>query len=81
MMFLYLCNRVAYATGEITTAVCGTGTQEFPLPATAMTTPDATWLWGTALLVTSQHAIREEAENPLPIEDNDPTRPGGWRKH
>jgi hypothetical protein len=38
MMFLYLCDRVAYATGEFTT---GTGTQEFPLPAMAMTIPDA----------------------------------------
>jgi len=63
MMFLYLCDRVAYATGEITTDICGTGTQEFPLLATAMTTPDAAWLegQGIAIPVNSQHAVREEA--------------------
>lgn len=81
MMLLYLCDRVAYATGEITTAICGTGSQEIPLLAAAMTstTPDA-WLEGQeiGIPVTSQQVVKEEAVNPLPIENDHPTRPRNW---
>jgi hypothetical protein len=84
MMFLYLCDRVAYATGKITTAICGTETQEFLLPATAMTstTLNAAWLEGQGIaipvIMTSQQAVKEGAGNPLPIENDNPTQPGGW---
>ncbi|KIM48284.1 hypothetical protein M413DRAFT_440005 [Hebeloma cylindrosporum] len=84
MTFLYLCDRVAYATGEITNAICATGTQEFSLPTTATSSTIAQAALSEAqgiempIPVVSHRvddSARHETGNLLPIETATST---GW---
>ncbi|KDR84899.1 hypothetical protein GALMADRAFT_298941 [Galerina marginata CBS 339.88] len=78
-MFLYLCDRVAYATGEITTVICGTRNRELPFPTTTAM-ESVIELEGQVISIplTRVSGLKDDAGNALPIEPDTPIRPGRW---
>ncbi|KAF8168192.1 O-acetyltransferase [Crassisporium funariophilum] len=82
IMFIYLCDRVAHATGELTTRICGTGTpRALPLPVTAPTinVPDETPSADSQELTIPLMGLRkDDAGSPLSLEPDTPVRPRRW---
>ncbi|KAH9487018.1 putative O-acetyltransferase CAS1 [Psilocybe cubensis] len=85
-MFLYLCDRVSFATAEITATICGTRVREVELPATTPTqsSPETPLAADEQEIIISlsplqaDDTFKDESGNPLPVEPDTPIRPGRW---
>ncbi|PPQ92666.1 hypothetical protein CVT25_013973 [Psilocybe cyanescens] len=85
-MFLYLCDRVSFATVEITASVCGTRIREMQFPATtpiedasdSTLSIDEQEITISLLPLQVGDTLKDDSGNPLPIEPDTPIRPGRW---
>ena len=81
IMFIYLCDRIAYATGEITNKICSVRPRDLPPPVTAALSNDVADQDAsegqevTIPLLTVNDGRKDEAGNPIPMEPDTPIRP------
>lgn len=78
-MFLYLCDRVAWATGEVTSAICKIKNRELAIPTTMAANNDD--IEGQAITISSpSFHTKDEAGNDLQVEreSDTPIRPARW---
>ena len=86
IMFVYLCNRISYATGELTNVICGKRSRETQvLPVATAPRPlqedgRASEAQEVVISMTSlrgEDAVKDGSGQPL-LEPDTPVRPGRW---
>ncbi|KAF8971412.1 10 TM acyl transferase domain found in Cas1p-domain-containing protein [Flammula alnicola] len=77
-MFFYLCDRVAYATGDITMTICATRTRGLPPPVTEVNIPEGQEISISLTSLRVEGVLKDDAGHPLPIEPDTPIRPNRW---
>ncbi|CAA7258658.1 unnamed protein product [Cyclocybe aegerita] len=84
IMFVYLCDRIAYATGEITNRICGVRIRELPQLPPPVTAPPSNAApqdvdgQEVTINLAPLHGRKDGAGNPLPMEPDTPIRPRRW---
>jgi len=85
VMFLYCCDRISYAGGELTKTICGMRTRELPLPVTASAATDSIHLEDlieegqeVTMLLPNKPSSKTEDQEPSIVEPDTPIRPAHW---